>query len=273
MRFCLCLPRKSKKSGDNSPESVVIRMKKFASLLCVIACVFGLTACGSGKELTEFEQSKVDAAVTMATEYLIPSFDSFRTPEQAAMLNEYTAEEVAHIMLQSTGLTVDGYGYQKAVSSFNGTYDAIGERVGIGVAEAEIDDDRIVVSVEILGTNSTAEAEIILSNDMFLAMESAALNPTAAMSDLMMNAALNTLIGMGTVFVVLILISAIISSLGILPKIQAKMAGKKKEKEPLTQEVLEDDSEVAAVIAAAIAASQGAGTDGVVCSFRGRTSR
>ncbi len=253
-------------------------MKKFASLLCVIACVFGLTACGSGKELTEFEQSKVDAAVTMATEYLIPSFDSFRTPEQAAMLSEYTAEEVAYIMLQSMGLTVDGYGYQQAVSSFNGTYDAIGERVGIGVAEAKIDDDRIVVNVEIQGIKSTAEAEIILSNDMFLVMESAALNPTAAMSDLMMNAALNTLIGMGTVFVVLILISAIISCLGVLPKIQAKMAGKKEKKEPLPQtapeEVAEDDSEIAAVIAAAIAASRGsASTDGFVCSFRGRTTR
>ena len=133
-------------------------------------------------------------------------------------------------------------------------------------------------------------AQIIVSNDMFMKLESAALNPTASMGELMAKAALNTLIGMGTVFVVLILISLIIACFGFIPKIQAKMAAKKEAKTaaPETTGVdnavaqiveaesaaanLTDDLELVAVIAAAIAASEGAAsTDGfVVRSIRRR---
>ena len=49
------------------------------------------------------------------------------------------------------------------------------------------------------GANQNAQAEVIFSNDMFLSMESAALNPVESMGGLMTKAALNTLIGMGTV--------------------------------------------------------------------------
>ena len=46
----------------------------------------------------------------------------------------------------------------------------------------------------------------------------------------MTKAALNTLMGMGTVFAVLILIIALISSFALIPKIQAAFSGKKEEK-------------------------------------------
>ena len=118
---------------------------------------------------------------------------------------------------------------------------------------------------------------------MFLNLESAALNPIQTMGDLMTNAALNTLIGMGTVFVVLILISAIIGAFAFIPKIQAMFSKKEEPKAvvakapvqaPVVEEVEEeaDDLELVAVIAAAIAASEGAAsTDGfVVRSIRRR---
>ena len=89
-------------------------------------------------------------------------------------------------------------------------------------------------------------------------------------------AVMNTLIGMGTVFVVLILISFIISGFSLISKAQAK-GGKKEAKETkevaadpvvaqiAAKEELSDDAELVAVIAAAIAAYEGAGsTDGFV---------
>ena len=101
------------------------------------------------------------------------------------------------------------------------------------------------------------------------------------MGEMMEKAALNTLLGMGTVFCVLILIMAIISAFGIIPKIQKKAADKKAAKAKSTEapattpvaapvvaaveENLTDDLELVAVIAAAIAASEGAAsTDGFV---------
>ena len=92
----------------------------------------------------------------------------------------------------------------------------------------------------------------------------------------MARAALNTLIGMGTVFAVLILISVIIACFGFIPKIQA-MFTKKADKTEATasaatapvatasvveEEELADDTELVAVIAAAIAAYEGTSADG-----------
>jgi sodium pump decarboxylase gamma subunit len=148
--------------------------------------------------------------------------------------------------------------------------------VSIGEAEAEIDDDQIVVYVQVEGEKKNAEAEIIFSNDMFQpVLESASLNPVSTMGELMGKAALNTLIGMGTVFVVLILISCIISLFKFIPKIQESFT-KKKAKETagvdnavaqivVQEETGADDLELAAVIAAAIAAYEGsASADGFV---------
>ena len=70
--------------------------------------------------------------------------------------------------------------------------------------EATIDDDQIIVHVEVTGAKQNAQAEVIFTNDMFLSMESATLNPVESMGGLMTKAALNTLIGMGTVFVMLV---------------------------------------------------------------------
>ena len=153
----------------------------------------------------------------------------------------------------------------------------------------KLDGKTIVTEVEVIGEKGNATAEVILSNDMFLKLESASLNPIKSIGQLMTKAGLNTLIGMGTVFIVLILISLIISCFAIIPKIQAAAQKRKEAKkntgidnavaqiqaqEENNIEVIDetDDLELVAVIAAAIAASQGAtSTDGfVVRSIRKR---
>jgi len=90
----------------------------------------------------------------------------------------------------------------------------------------------------------------------------------------MANAGLNTLMGMGVVFLVLILISFIIYLLKFVNVADRKSAGKKanqdKPVEVKTQEAvaveeeLVDDTELVAVIAAAIATYEGTSTDGFV---------
>ena len=115
-------------------------------------------------------------------------------------------------------------------------------------------------------------------------LESAALNPVVSTGEKMGEAALNTLIGMGIVFVVLILISCLISCFVVIPKIQARFSKNKKDikTESITKTIehitqqetvnLTNDYELVAVIAAAIAASEGASsTDGfIVRSIRKR---
>ena len=91
----------------------------------------------------------------------------------------------------------------------------------------------------------------------------------------MKNAALNTLMGLGTVFVILIMLIFLISLFQFIPGSGAQEAkAKKKAAEeaaaaptpaPVAVPVQEaDNSELIAVIAAAIAASEGTSTDGFV---------
>ena len=88
-------------------------------------------------------------------------------------------------------------------------------------------------------------------------------------------AGLNTLMGVGTVFVMLILLSLLISLVRFIPNPEAKKAAEAKAAKEAqaaviaaapvqAEENLADDGELVAVIAAAIAAAEGTTTDGFV---------
>lgn len=254
-------------------------MKKLAAILCMITCIFGLAACGSEENLTEYEQWKVQQAESYAEELVQYVLAQNMSDEGVAYFADYTAEEVAYILENQLGIPVDGYAFLAALDSFHSAGATVGEISGTNGASAKIDGSQIIVEVNVTGTKKSATAVIILSNDLFLKLESGALNPNAGMGELMAKAAMNTLIGMGTVFSVLILISVLISCFRFIPKIQAALAHKKapkaensgvdnavaqiEEQEAAVEET--DDLELAAVIAAAVAASEGAvTTDGFV---------
>ena len=271
-------------------------MKKFLALICMMTCIFGLSACGgedgwvtqgdlpaSQYEQT-YEQWKLQNAMQIAKGQLVPILTSYMNEDAIDSLEDFTMEEIEYMVASEIGLGVDGYAFYSAVGSFQSAADSVGNIQRIGEASAKIDDDQIIVHVEVIGDKKNATAEVILSNDMFFVLESAALNPVSSMGELMTGAALNTLIGMGTVFVVLILISCIISCFKIIPKIQNSAAERKAkktaadsdmktvvEKDIVAKPALEDaadqsdDMELAAVIAAAVAAYEGsASTDGFV---------
>ncbi len=261
-------------------------MKKFVTILCMIACIFGLTACGGEEALTEYEQQKVSNAQQLADEMVQYLFAQYMTDEAAGSFDGYTGEEVEYMLNSQYGIYVDGNAFMSAADSFHAAKDSMGAITGTTGAKAEIDGSQIIVEVSVTGEKKNGTAEVIFSNDMFLTMESAAMNPSSTAGELMANAGLNTLIGMGTVFAVLILISLIISAFKVIPKIQESRAKKNAPKEEpagidnavsriVEQEAVEeeaDDLELVAVIAAAIAASEGAvTTDGfVVRSVRKR---
>ncbi len=97
-------------------------------------------------------------------------------------------------------------------------------------------------------------------------------DPVQTLGEKMANAGLNTLMGMGVVFIVLILISLIIYCFKVFPYLEQKRQAKNtavpvvendKEQENVPV-AAQDDLELVAVIAAAIAASTGTSTDDFV---------
>lgn len=285
-------------------------MKKFLTMLCMLTCVLGLTACGE-YEPTEMEQQKGDEAVSMSTNFILPYMTSFFDDELVeAVQKNYNVHEVEsqvedyfslyismvsqnyNISFGYDSIDVEGNAILTGMVSFNNTYDELGD---IKTSEGfqgtyKVSGDEIIVSVPVTGTKTdsngnvrTATAELIFTNDIFLTLKSCALNLDQSMGELMAKAAMDTLMGMMTVFAVLILISIIIWAMGGIPKLQAKLAKKPESKKEESidntiaqivekEESTEDDTELVAVIAAAIAAYEGSqSTDGfVVRSIRKR---
>ena len=285
-------------------------MKKFLTMLCMLTCVLGLTACGE-YEPTEMEQQKGDEAVSMSTNFILPYMTSFFDDELVEAVQEnYNVHEVEsqvedyfslyismvsqnyNINFGYDSIDVEGNAILTGMVSFNNTYDELGD---IKTSEGfqgtyKVSGDEIIVSVPVTGTKTdsngnvrTATAELIFTNDIFLTLKSCALNLDQSMGELMTKAAMDTLMGMMTVFAVLILISIIIWAMGGIPKLQAKLAKKPESKKEESidntiaqivekEENTEDDTELVAVIAAAIAAYEGSqSTDGfVVRSIRKR---
>ncbi|MCD7863574.1 MAG: OadG family protein [Lachnospiraceae bacterium] len=263
-------------------------MKKTVSLVCVLACVFALTACGSSDTANTYQTDKQTNAETVATDSIIPIIEASASSGSVMdVINAdgYTDEEWESAVYNSFGIEVDGSAYVSAVNSYIDGIEEMGEIVSIGDVTSSVDDDQIIIYVDVVGTERTGQFEIIVSNDYFTKLESCSLNVNYTMGEKMSKAAMNTLLGMGMVFVVLIIIMAIISLFKYIPMIQEKFS--KKPETPVAApapvpaapaEVYEeeetDDTELVAVIAAAVAAFEGqTSTDGFVVRSIRRAKR
>ncbi len=262
-------------------------MKKFSAVFAALVLVLSLTACGS-EEVSDFQRDKMTVAEQKTLELVLPTLTSglMNDTVNDSTFSEYTNEDLELQVGTYYQFDVDGYGFRTAASSFSKAYAEMGSvdltRADVfGTPETKVSGTQIIVSVPVQGTLRSATAELIYSNDMTLKLESAAMNVDYTFGEKMGKAGLNTLIGLFTVFMVLILISLLISLFGFIPKIQANKAAKKAQKNAAEQgidnaveqivrqetavEEVADDSELVAVIAAAIAAFEGnAVTDGVV---------
>ena len=106
------------------------------------------------------------------------------------------------------------------------------------------------------------DAEVILSfNSEKARLENMTVNGDYSRGEVLKKAGLNTLLGMGTVFIVLIIIALVISLFNFLPGVKESKPGKKEEPAKAAPEkaaepvkAAADDTEIQAVIAAAIAA-------------------
>lgn len=216
----------------------------------MITCMFCLAACGED----EAENGPISR-------------------EQAQQIGTTIVDQMNTIVVQDAiqqsvgddAVLVNGFEGWKSALKDIGTYN------GVSDASVSFKEGEVIISVEVLGSSHNAEVEIIL-DDKLSSYIGITTNVHYSTGEILAKAGMNTLIGMGTVFVVLILISLIISCFTLISKLEAKQ--KKEEPAPAqapvvqqiaAKEELSDDTELVAVIAAAIAAYEGAAsTDGFV---------
>lgn len=244
--------------------------KKISILLCVAAAMLCFTGCGSSKETVEYDEASLEQTAEFMIEYCA-SMDA-STLEQWKEMQDFTLE----LQLMQSGLPVTSDGFLEALDGWVSSTEDCGEYLGHGDFVIEPSADEIKVSTTAQFAERDAEINFVFNETSY--MESMSLSPEYTKGEIFKKAGMNTILGMGTVFVVLIFISFLISLFKYIPALEEKFKKRPKEEAkqadapvqaPLAaivpEDVPADDSELIAVIAAAIAAAQAdaQGTDGI----------
>ena len=274
-------------------------MKKIKLVLVLAACLFGLTACGEKKAVDEaVKLDLVDRSMSMiyggfSDGTINNEINACGDARKAAEMFEEQADNVEGVAVVAAAdsynravaeigdfVSIDGFDLAEIqMLAMTGDYETAEKMLNEFLANIPVEYDtageKIIVSVPCKFENKSATMEFIYKDDYSHTFTSSATNIDYTFGEKMAKAGLNTLLGMGTVFAVLILIFGIISLFNFIPKIEAAL--KKKDAQPaatsvdnaITQivesEELSDDLELVAVISAAIAAYEGsASTDGYV---------
>lgn len=239
--------------------------KKISLMLCLCFMVLAMTACGTDPaEVDYFGMSYSDLQTVMEQD--VSSLVAM-TDEEREYYESYGADALVKLISSWDEVAAEAGAYQ-GLGEFRVTK---AQNTVTAEQMVEFDNREVVVSCVFEYNYETKQPELTDANADLV----------YTLGEKMTKAGLNTLMGMGTVFVVLILISLIIYCFKVIPYIQQKFAAGKTPETPVQaavpapvvqeEENLADDLELAAVIAAAIAASEGTSTDGfVVRSIRRR---
>ncbi len=227
-------------------------MRKILAIIGMLTCMIALSACGTNEETQQISDAEKQQLITAGESNVNALYQVI----SSGTVDQYKNNAVIY----------DG------LNSFQSALEDMGNYIGASGGTVKVDGEETVISINMSGTDHNAVAEMVINSETtdFISI---AVNVTYTLGEQMEKAALNTVLGMGTVFIVLILISLIISAFGLISKVSSsdKKAGEPEKKEDkvvaqiIEKEELSDDLELVAVISAAIAAYEGSGsTDGFV---------
>lgn len=228
--------------------------------ICMVLAVSMLSACSSDKAATDSYETLTEENVTAyknSAKSLIEQIVAF------------SDEQIEEFLKQKDAFTTS------ALESWKSSKDSLGGYKSITSQVVVESDDIVTVTSEVDFEKAGCTVDLVLEPAMnSLTSMNFSVNETFATQ--MEKAGLNTLMGLGIVFLMLLFLSFVISLFRFVPKLEAKLTGAgKKEAIPVqksasaalpevAEEELADDQELVAVIAAAIAASENTSTDSFV---------
>lgn len=249
-----------------------MKFKKLMIFICMFACIFSMTACSAADTSKEDALlAKYDSAqVEMITQSL---FDSFvkTSGEDMQSLIEGDNSEVADDVDMALAI-------KTAMSAWLNVSGDLGDYVSTDSFLMTTDGENIFGTLETTFSERKVAFEVTYTKDMskYTAIK---VTPEYTTGEKLGKAALNTVMGMGIVFIVLILIAFLISLFKYISKAEAYFADRKLAKDnsrpfeakdtkdaPVVCEPEEevDDLELIAVITAAVAASMNTSVDNLV---------
>ena len=239
-------------------------MKKWLiTILLVIACVFGLVACGSSagsdaaSDQLELTDEQRQQWYDSASQFVMSMNDALQTGQAEAQMDDPV--------------------YGPAFTSWQNALVDIGEIQNIEGKSCSFTKKEGTVVVTVKGSKHDADVVFTMeSSENGYTVTGITTNVEYSMKEKIQQAGMNTLLGMGTTFAVLITLALVIALFGKVvggasnrtvkkTAAPAPVAAPAPAPAAVEEEELADDLELVAVIAAAIAAFEGRqSTDGFV---------
>ncbi len=245
-------------------------IKKVLAALVLAVSVLGLTACGSSTASTEQQNSYDESQLQSVADYLVTLW----TEMPAEELSEYASmeKEDAQTLIDMYGLPFTGEAFTSAFAGYESSMEELGAYISTdNYEEPEVKGDEVTFVANLTYENRTAKLSMIFNKRGVV--ESVTLDPKYSTGEILQKAGMNTILGMGTVFIVLIFISLVIYCFNFIPGNQAAKQeerpapkprpAKKPAARPAKQNLV-DDKELVAAITAAICAYRGTSSDGFV---------
>ena len=254
-------------------------MKKLLSVLCICICLLGIVGCQAAKPVAQEDAETVTEYSEFLAQYLLAEnadMYAYFFQGQIEGLDDFTkgGAEYTEAVLEQLGLKVEGNGFLSGIDSWKKATEEIGGFVSVKntTVQYSTKGDTLIVDLDTKFEKRDAVIEFIYKDDLNKTLTSYAVNVNYTFGEKMGKAGLNTLLGMGTVFIVLILLSFVIYCFGFINKAQTAAENKKRAELEAEEAKLdrpasapveevqtaasdeENADEIAAVIAAAIAA-------------------
>ena len=240
--------------------------KKISLMILALALIFSITGCSKADTADYNEDTLISYAGAIVSSFSQMTESDFENFESMSDLE-------LNLTLLNSGLPIESDNFLAMIEAWKASETECGEFETCGEFRAEMTSRGISVSTEAEYADKTAS--IVFAFDEDMNMDSMTVSAHYTTAEILEKAGLNTILGMGTVFIVLIFISFIISLFKYIPVIEAKF---KKNKAVEEAEVLKeepkaeaeeatakvDDTELVAVITAAIAAAEGTSADGFI---------
>ncbi len=245
-------------------------LRKVLLVLCVLSMIFSLSACGKEVETVGYDPEEVKSVAKTLTD-VIASMDAGTI---ARLQNEYEPADL-ETSLKYMGLSVDGEAFFAAAESWQNATEELGNVDTQAIRDEDVtivaDEDSVTATVTVTGSGVDSKgqprvADVEYIFDSRIKLTSGVTNIRRSLAENMQNAGLNTLLGMGTVFVVLILIALVIYCFKYIAVVEKSLKDRKNAPRERAEAVdnalgqiveteqLSNDTQLIAVIAAAIAA-------------------
>lgn len=256
-------------------KRVKFMKRKITMMLCLCICILGLAACGTDPKSIDYNGMTYQEL----EDYAVSTWEGLRDMDMVQMeaavnqIEGMSEAEQTRLMEANEGMEEE----MLLIKSWLSVKSQAGEF-------ADIDSFHITTTGKTTTTELTLKFEkrpvmvTVVYQNRDMTVETVTVDLIYSTGEKMQKAAMNTVMGMGTVFIMLIIICLIISGFRVIPKIEQKRKEKKEQKEQAEKafaapaaapepELIPavspraDDLELAAVIAAAVAAYTGQSED------------